>query len=259
MTDRMLAVDGIDVPAAQLGAGPTLVWLHGYDSHPGEEEFLEHLAAAHRVVAPVHPGFGEVNRLPWIRSMEDVAFYYRDLIRGLGAGQVTLAGHSLGGWIAGEFAVRFSHLLRALVLIAPLGLRLAGDPPADLFMLDAAQRRERAWRDPSRAPVPPGPPSLSDIRDMEMTAQLGWEPRLFGPRLAERLRWIDVPTVIVWGERDRIVPAVYAEEWAGPIKKADKVIIPDAGHYVHVERPRECAAAIARSAAAGPGEPAERR
>jgi pimeloyl-ACP methyl ester carboxylesterase len=186
--------------------------------------------------------------------MEDVAFYYRHLIQNLDGGSVTLAGHSLGGWIASEFAVRFGHLLRALVLIAPLGLRRDGDPPADIFMLDAAQRRERAWHDLSRAPVRSGPPSLPDIRDMEMTAQLGWGPRLFDPRLAERLRWIDVPTVIVWGERDRIVPAVYAEEWAGLIRKADKVIIPDAGHYVHVERPEACAAAIAESAAA-----AERR
>jgi pimeloyl-ACP methyl ester carboxylesterase len=140
-------------------------------------------------------------------------------------------------------------------------------------MLDAAQRRKRAWHDLSRAPAGSGPPSLADIRDMEMTAQLGWEPRLFGPRLAERLRWIDVPTVIVWGEQDRIVPSVYAEEWAGLIKKADKVVIPDAGHYVHVERPAACAAAIALLAAhpadmadrAGPADtadpagPAERR
>jgi hypothetical protein len=47
MTDRTLTVDGIDIQALQLGAGPTLVWLHGYDSHPGEEEFLGNLATAH--------------------------------------------------------------------------------------------------------------------------------------------------------------------------------------------------------------------
>ncbi len=89
---------------------------------------------------------------------------------------------------------------------------------------------------------------------MEMTAQLGWEPRLFDPRLAHRLRWIDVPTLIVWGEQDRIVPAGYAREWAKLIRHADKVIIPDAGHYVHIERPEACAAAITRSAAAGTGD-----
>ncbi|MGE5291467.1 MAG: alpha/beta fold hydrolase [Micromonosporaceae bacterium] len=249
MTDQTLTVDGIDVQVVQLGAGPTLLWLHGYASHPGEDEFLERLATGYRVVAPVHPGFGEVSRIPWVRSMEDLAFYYRHVIETLGGGHVTLAGHSVGGWIASEFAVRFSHLLRGLVLIAPFGLRHDGNPPADIFMLDDVQRRERAWHDISRAPATSGPPSLPAIRDLEMTAQLGWEPRLFDPRLAERLRWIDVPTLIVWGEQDRIVPAAYAQEWTKLVREADKVIIPDAGHYVHVERPEACAAAIAGSAA----------
>jgi len=250
MTEQTLTVDGIEVQSTQLGAGPTLVWLHGYSSHPGEQAFLERLATGYRVVAPVHPGFGEVSRLPWIRSMEDMAFYYRMVIEDVGGGgRVLLAGHSLGGWIASEFAVRFSHLLDGLVLIAPFGLRRADLPVTDIFMLSDAERHERGWHDRARAPAAPDPSSLSAIRDLEMTAQVGWEPRLFGPRLAERLRWIDVPTMIVWGDQDRIVPAAYAQTWDALTPRSSKMIIPDAGHYVHIERPEACVAAFAGSAA----------
>jgi pimeloyl-ACP methyl ester carboxylesterase len=250
MTERTLTIEGVDIPLTELGTGPTLLWLHGYDSHPGEEDFLGRLARHYRVIAPVHPGFAEVSRLPWVQSMEDMAFYYRHVLAQVAAGErVMLAGHSLGGWIAAEFAVRFSHLLRGLVLVAPFGLRSEQAPAADLFMLTAVDRRERAWHDAAAAPAPDHA-SLRAIRDLEMTAQLGWEPRLFDPRLAGRLRWVDVPVLLVWGEQDRIVPLGCAQTWLEHLRAARQLIVPDAGHYPHVEHAASCANAI-RGLAAG--------
>jgi pimeloyl-ACP methyl ester carboxylesterase len=243
--DRTIRIDDIDIRMAEHGDGDrTLLWLHGYGGHPGAAPFLGQLADRFQVLVPEHPGFGATERLPWVRTREDMALYYRHLLREVAdGGRVVLAGHSLGGWLAAEFAIRFSHLLEALVLVAPLGLRLPDRPPADIFMLPDEERQRLEWHDASRMPAPSDDP-LAPIRDKEMTAQLAWEPRLFDPRLHERLRWIDVPTVLVWGEHDGIVDPAHADAWASVLPDAERVVVRDAGHLPHVEQPSEFAAAV---------------
>jgi pimeloyl-ACP methyl ester carboxylesterase len=243
--ERTIRIDDIDVRMTEQGDGDTtLLWLHGYGGHPGGAPFVGELAERFRVLVPEHPGFGGTERLPWVRTREDMALYYRHVLRQVAPGSpVVLAGHSLGGWLAAEVAIRFSHLLEALVLVAPMGLRLADRPVADIFMLTDEEREVLEWHDRSRMPAPPEDP-LAPIRDREMTAQLAWEPRLFDPRLHERLRWIDVPTVLVWGEHDGVVDPAYAAVWASGIGAAETVVVPDAAHLPHVEQPGPFAAAV---------------
>lgn len=243
--ERTIRIDETDVRVTEQGDGDrTLVWLHGSGGHPGELPFVRLLAEQYRVVVPEHPGFGTTDRLPWVRTREDMALYYRHLLRQLSPDtRVVLAGHALGGWIAADVAIRFSHLLDALVLVDPLGLRLPDHPPADIFMLDDDAQRRLEWHDEGSVP-PPHEDPLAHIRDQEMTAQLAWEPRLFDPRLAERLRWIDVPTVLVWGEHDGIVDPVYADAWAAGIPDTETILVRDAAHFPHVEQPETFATTV---------------
>lgn len=249
MTEWTRVLDQVSAHGTQAGEGQTLLWLHGYSSETDESPFINRLGRHYRVLAPQHPGFGSTER-GFIRTMEDLALWYRHLLSEEAAGQrVVLAGHSLGGWIAAEFAYRFPHLIDRLVLVAPMGLRLPDTPFADIFMLTDGARRELEWTDDATRPTAPDQPTLAGIHDAEMTAQLAWEPRLFAPRLAERLRWIDAPTTVVWGAGDQIVPPAYADHWVAHLPDATAHIIAGAGHYVHLERPDACLDVIVRSAA----------
>lgn len=245
MLEWTVHVDGVAVPVLEIGSGAPLLWLHGEAGRLQPQGLPHRLTDRHRVVVPEHPGFGETERIPWIRSMDDMALYFRHFLHEAGIeAPLVVAGHSLGGWVAAELAVWFSPLVDVLVLVAPLGLRLPERPVADIFMLEDDVLRELEWHDVRRAPAPADPSSVPHIRNLEMTAHLAWEPRLFDPRLAERLRWIDVPTLLVWGDHDRVVDTRYADEWASRIDGARKVVVPDAGHHPHIEQPEAFADAV---------------
>ncbi len=98
----------VNVRLLRAGRGRTLIFLHGAGGFPGWIAFLETLSAQFDVLAPEHPGFGDSDNPASIRNVSDMAMYYLDFLDGLGAKDVHLVGHSLGGWIAAELAVRNS-------------------------------------------------------------------------------------------------------------------------------------------------------
>ena len=112
-------VRDINVRLWRDGGGGTLVYLHGPAGIPGWLPFFARLAEKYEVVVPEHPGFGKSDNPAWIRNVGDVAMYYLDFLDGLDAPRVHLVGHSLGGWLAAELAVRNCSRLATLTLIAP--------------------------------------------------------------------------------------------------------------------------------------------
>src|SRR5215813_177312 len=127
-------VRDVGVRLLRDGRGASLIYLHGPAGLPGWIPFFEKLAETYEVVVPEHPGFGASDNPPWIRNVGDMAMYYLDFLDGLDAQPVHLVGHSLGGWIAAELAVRNTARLASLTLIAPAGVRQKGLPPGDNFI-----------------------------------------------------------------------------------------------------------------------------
>ena len=165
---------------------------------------------------------------------------YLDFLKELDLDGVHVIGHSLGGWVALEAAVRSTERIKTLTLIASAGIRIKGVPAANIFFMDRAQLAHALYADPRRAEAmladEPSPEQIDEIvTNSVATARLAWHPRLFNPALRKWLRRIDRPTHIIWGEEDRIIPAAYAAELAGLIDGAKTTMVPDAGHMVHVE------------------------
>jgi pimeloyl-ACP methyl ester carboxylesterase len=246
---------GIAVETDIVGSGPPLLFLHGGDYVAQNRTFLDRLAGRFRVVAPHHPGFGNTPRPAWFRSVHDIAYLYLDLLDRLDLNDALLVGHSFGGWVALEMAVRSQARLSRLVLIDSLGLKFGGREEreiADLYALPAEEVVRRSLAEPSR--VLPDYAALDDnallaaARDREATVLYGWKPYMHDPALGHWLRRITRPALVLWGEADGIVAPSYGEKLAATLPRARFERIADAAHYPQIEQPEAVAAAIERFA-----------
>jgi pimeloyl-ACP methyl ester carboxylesterase len=258
MTSTMTSVQvaGIPVEVFEGGAGRPLLYLHGAGGINRWEPFMEALAAHHRVIAPSHPGYGETPRPDWLETVDDLAYFYLDFIDSQGLEAIDLAGSSLGGWIAAEVAVRCCHHLHSLTLIDAVGIKIGGRESrdiADIFTMLPDEARRRIWFDP-RAAVErdrslASPDLTNDERfrlmaNQESTALYAWKPYMHNPQLRRRLQRIHVPTLVVWGESDGLVPPDYGRAYAASIPGARFVTIPRAAHVPQKEQPEAFVEAV---------------
>jgi pimeloyl-ACP methyl ester carboxylesterase len=243
-------IGGTSLEMLVSGEGPPLLFLHGIDyfaQHPG---FLDALARRFRVVAPRHPGFGNSKRPAWMRSVGDIAYLYLDLLDRLALKDVVLAGASFGGWLALELAIRSTARLGGVVLIDSLGVKFGARDEAeitDIYALSADEAVRRTFADPSKAPdyAALDDAAVEEVaRDREAAVLYGWKPFMHNPSLVHWLHRVTPPTLVLWGDKDRIVAPAYGERLAKAIPGARFAAIANAGHYPQVEQPDQVAAAI---------------
>jgi pimeloyl-ACP methyl ester carboxylesterase len=241
-------VDGIDVRIAVAGEGPPLLLLHGAGGSSWRPGY-DLLARRFRIYLPEHPGYGVTERPDWLETVQDLAIFYLDLIDALQLAPVHLAGHSMGGWTAAELASLCSHPLRRLVLIDPAGLRIPGENRLDLFTFTPEQNTRAVYHDQALADrilsAQPTPEIMrAQVRNKNMTARLGWNPYLCNPALEPRLRRINVPTLVVWGAQDKLIPISHGKLYAQRISGARLATIERCGHVPMTEQPDEFARVI---------------
>lgn len=234
---------------ARGGKGMPLMYLHGTDGLAEWPAMLNTLAERFDVIAPDHPGFGGSEAPGWIDDISDLAYCYLDVIETLGLSGVHLVGQSLGGWIALEMAVRSTQRLRTLTLISAAGIHVKGVPKADIFILDPEEVARLAYVDPKRGEAAVTRVAADKYGDLAIlnriaSARFGWQPRFFNPRLERWLHRVKVPTHIIWGDGDRIIPPAYAEAFHRLIPGSTLTMIPNAGHLPHIERVEAVAQAI---------------
>ncbi|WUP86945.1 alpha/beta fold hydrolase [Microbispora hainanensis] len=141
-------------------------------------------------------------------------------------------------------------IITGLVLVDAVGVDVPGEPIRDFFALDARGVAEYAWHDSQRFYVDPaGVPAdqlAARAADMATMRTLAGDPYMHDPKLLRRLRHVDVPTLLVWGESDRIVTPAYGAAYAGAFANGRLEVIPEAGHLPHIEQPAATFAAIDR-------------
>jgi pimeloyl-ACP methyl ester carboxylesterase len=243
-------IAGISIETWAAGDGPPLLFLHGIDYFAQHKPFLDRLARRFRVIAPRHPGFGATPRPAWFRTVGDIACLYLDLMDRLALRDVLLVGASFGGWVAMELAVRSCERLSRLALIDTLGAKFGRRDEAeiaDIYVLSADEAVRRTFADPARAP---DHAAMSDAaveevaRDREAAVLYGWKPYMHNPSLVHWLHRIKRPTLIVWGQADRIVAPAYGAHLVQKFERAQFVPIADAGHYPAAEQPEAVARQI---------------
>jgi pimeloyl-ACP methyl ester carboxylesterase len=251
--------DGVfQVEVREAGAGGHVMWLHG-EAGPGWNEFHNALAQRWHVLAPSHPGYGASTGGDRLDDIHDAIYFYLDLLDALEINDVSLIGHGLGGMFAAELAAVQPGRVAHLVLIDPFGLWLPDVPTLDYFVLPPAELAQALYHDrtspaaKSTARAPEGQEALvaymlERAQSMAAAARYLWPIPDRG--LSKRLHRVRSPTLLIWGQSDRVVPVAYAAEWQRRIAGSRLVVRQDAGHLPHVETP----AAVAKLTNAFLGE-----
>jgi pimeloyl-ACP methyl ester carboxylesterase len=249
-----LRAGGIDLEVLRQGSGRPILLIHGVNPVSPKAPFLDLLAEHGEIIAPSHPGFGDSPRPDDFDTMYDLVHLYLEILAALPA-PVLVIGFSFGGWIAAEVAVGGPAKLDRLVLVDPVGIKLGGREERDIvhfFNTSPAELTRRAWHDPAKRPAGAcglGWQAAIDeaMSDAEITALArnwdalclyAWRPHMYNPQLKHWLRRISVPTLVLWGQRDRIVAPDYGRAYSALIPNARFAAIDAAGHHPELEQPR---------------------
>ncbi|MDR3511414.1 MAG: alpha/beta hydrolase [Caulobacteraceae bacterium] len=248
------------VPVRYLegGSGQPVVFLHGAGGLTAEDPFVARLAESFHVYAPFLPGYGDSEECPSLRDMLDFTLHSWDVVDALGVKDPILVGHSMGGMIAAEMAAVAPHDVSRLVLLCPSGLWLDDHPIPDIFATLPFEMPALLFHDVAAgqammtAGLAVDDPGFLQTYLVTNARQLGMAGKILFPiperGLAERLYRVKAKTLLVWGDSDKLIPPVYAQEFKHRIAGAQLVSVPEAGHMIHWEKTRECVEAVKRLA-----------
>jgi triacylglycerol lipase len=237
-----------------IGEGPPLVLIHGIGGDADQWAFVfGALSAANRVIAFDLLGFGRSDKPAIDYRVEGYVEFLDRLLRAIGIHRSAVLGHSFGGWIAAEFALRFPECVEKLVLVDAAGIDAgAAEIPIDLNVSSRRAMREAfefMFHDQAFASD-----ALVDLAyALHLERGDGYAIRsalatLADPRekLDARLSELRVPTLLVWGERDALTPVAMAREFHRRIAGSRLELIPECGHLPPLEKAAEFARAVTR-------------
>ncbi len=225
------SVRGVRTVVYGIGQGPTLMYWHGRGTWHGFA-WARKLAAQHRVLLPYHPGFGESADDPSIGSINDYVAHYAALFDLLQLSQLPLIGASFGGFMAAHFALAHPDRVDKLILAAPFGLSSSSHQRPDYGHMPLEQLP--AWFAVDTAMLAPfWPDRWIERRQREQASgERALAGSRTGPELASSLQTLDIPTLILWGRHDRILPVELASLWRQALPHAQLRIVDDAGHLL---------------------------
>lgn len=245
------------------GTGPTVVFIHGmFGDHLDWEPILEPLSRSHRVLAPDLPGFGESAKPERDYTEEFFLGALEELLAQRDAKKVTLVGNSFGGELAVLYALAHPERVEGLVLVSSGGLRviperekreveerfnaatLARLTPAmqEMIFAPVFARHEEQWRhyldkQNSKLKRPDFP---AYARALERSIHLA-----LSIYVADRLPELACPTLLVWGDEDRVLPLDLAREAVAKLRQGSLVVLLGCGHAPQLDDPEGFCRALA--------------
>jgi len=246
-TEEFVDVGGSRIQMLKGGSGEPLLLLHGAGGNAGWLRYVQALAGRFTVYAPSHPGFGLSDRPEWLETIPDLASFYTWFLEQQGLEGVRAIGFSMGGWLAAEIAVNCRHAFSKLMLVDAVGVKPREGEIADIFIISPAQVTELAFHDPSQAPeydqLYKQEPTSEQVeiaeRNREMSVRMCWKPYMYDLRLPDLLARVNIPTRIVWGRQDQIVPLECGQIYQRSIPGSELIVIDGCGHSPQVEKPDE--------------------
>jgi pimeloyl-ACP methyl ester carboxylesterase len=238
-------VEGTRIDMIERGAGRPLLFLHPENGIEPALAAIGELAKGAHVIAPTHPGFGRSELPKGMRTVDDLSYFYLDLLDQLDLDDLVVVGVSLGAWIAAEIAVKSTARMSRLVMANAVGIKV-GDREtrdiADIFAITDPEYLEITYCDPAAGwrdyKALPDAEVLAAARAREATARYAWNPYFHNPRLKSRLHRIRIPTLFLWGVHDRMLSEAYGRAYCAMIPGAHFDPVERAGHFPHQEQPK---------------------
>jgi pimeloyl-ACP methyl ester carboxylesterase len=235
-----LFAEALPLAISDQGSGRTFLILHGGAGPASVSGLAGALADNGRVIVPTHPGFAGQPQPEWFNRVDDLALAYLALLERVDARDVVLVGNSFGGWIAAEMALRNSPRVAGLVLLCAAGIDAAPDgrPILNPVTLPPADRAAFAFHNPKQFAAVPSTEEGLAMMAANQKAMLSYSGEAFmhDPTLRGRLAGIAIPSMVIWGESDRIVDVEYGRRFADSIPGAHFEVIAEAGHFPHIEK-----------------------
>lgn len=257
-----ITIDGVEIQLIRKGRGRPLLWLHGVDGIQPSSPWFNGLAERFEVIAPWHPGFGHSQWPKEFRHVSDLVYFHMTLADRLDLQDAVLVGSSFGGWLAAEMAIRSTERFSQLVLIDAYGIKAGGREDrdiADLFAISQEEISALAFHDTSKRQRDYSALTEHELmaiaRSREAFTYFGWKPYMHNPGLLRWLRRITIPTLVLWGESDGILRPDYGRAYASAIPGSRFELLPQAGHYPHIEQPAATVALITDFATRRKAEP----
>lgn len=241
---KTIQVAGTELSYLQSGKGRPLLVLHEELGNPGWFAWQRKLAEDYKLIVPLHPGFGVSPRIDWIRTIGDLANFYAQVLVAKGWVGADVIGFSLGGWIAAEMAAQNPDQFASMTLVAPLGIKPSHGMIRDIFDAPTEDYIAASVKDAAATPEfgslfggAMTPEQFERFQDATAeSGRLAWQPYMNNPALRHRLALArDLPTLILWGEDDAIVPVSAAEAFRAAIRRAKLVLFKDCGHRPELE------------------------
>ena len=248
---RRIRIEDRELSYLADGSGPPLILMHTIGGSAYEYTRLIPLLRDRVTVYALDlPGHGESYALDPLGPVPDIALMLRHFIDALGAHHVSLLGNSMSGTDALEAGMRFPQSVDRIILVSGVGpwSDQPGIPPRPPTEVSGSERKDREWlrgqfSDPARADVP----GLFDwwvrsrsVADDEMIR--AWRRRPLPPyALAD----CEPPVLLITGERDPLHPRHWAEAWVRLMPRGRVATIPDARHFLNLERPEALAHLVA--------------
>ncbi len=251
--EARLAIGDQALAYLKAGRGPAVVVIHGIGGHKEDwKGTMAALAGRHTVYAIDMLGYGKSSRGGPELTLRTQADAVRALLDAERIDRASLVGNSVGGWVAATFASAWPERTSRLVLVDAAGLKamFAGPPPVNFaptsvdemqkllqYSLASDWAHTRAFAEKAFA-------------GFQASGEAQTLPKFFAgfqksALLDDLLPKIQAPTLVVWGDSDRLFPLSMADTVTTGIAGARKVVIPRAGHFPHVDNAQAFEAAVA--------------
>ena len=244
--EKQLRIGEMRLRYLEAGQGSTLVWLHGAGGlylTAGTDLLTEHF----RLIALELPGFGSSAEYDSARSFDELSEQVAVAIDALDLDRYLLHGTSFGGATALHLALNHPDRVERLMLEAPAAFRPVGWTPPDVDTV-----RRNLFRHPERARVGKVDPARA-LRERALVNRMSLtvDPAV----LAERLRGLEVPMMVMFGDADALTPPALADMYCQNAPNCTSIVIEDSGHVISSDQPGPYARAIVDFALAAGATP----
>src|ERR1700722_12252851 len=203
-TGGPITVNGVRIEANEGGEGRPLLFLPPGIGIDATAPVLDALAAKARVIAPSHPGFGASDLAPTMTTVEDLSYFYLDLMEALDLRDTTVVGVGFGAWIAAAVAIKSTARMSHLVMANAVGIKVGDRETRDIVDVFATldpDLNKLAYFDPKMGErdyksLPPAEVATV-ARNREALARFAWQPYMHDPKLKSRLHRIRIPTLFL--------------------------------------------------------------